>query len=87
MGFIFIGQRLADISTKVVERAQGYLFGRTTGDNDLQKIRRICGKSSEVHLKVSRLGLGEFIYWNGVTAKQVKFKKYDSKGKTPFNVS
>jgi len=43
MAFVFIGQRLADISTKVIERANGYLFGRTFGDNDKKKITRIVG--------------------------------------------
>jgi len=71
LNFIWIGQRLADISTKAVERCQSYLFGRMTGDNDLKKIRRICGKEAEVHKVVPRLGIGEFIYWDGSDAKKV----------------
>jgi len=71
MSFLFIGQRLADISTIAVERCQGYFFGKTTGDNDKQKIRRICGKDAGIHKLVSGLGVGEFIYWDGVQGRQV----------------
>lgn len=45
MAFVMVGQRIADISTKVIERAQGYLFGRTSGDNDRKKIKRIVGNA------------------------------------------
>lgn len=81
MAFIFIGQRLADISTKVIERAQGYLFGKTTGDNDKNKIRRICGKSIGIHEKVSNLEQGEFIYWNGAKGWELQFDEYISEVK------
>lgn len=68
INFIFIGQRLADISTKAVERCEGYLFGRMTGDNDLKKVARICGKERGIHEVVPRLKIGEFIFWNGSDA-------------------
>jgi len=68
INFLFVGQRLADISTKAVERSDGYFFGKTTGDNDLKKIKRICGKDSGVHEMVPTLDVGEFIYWNGAEA-------------------
>lgn len=63
LGFIFIGQRLADISTKVIERAQGYLFGKMTGDNDLKKVKDICSK--KIANRVKELKQGEFIYYSG----------------------
>ena len=64
LSFMFIGQRLADISTKVIERCQGYLFGKMTGDNDRNKVKRICGKASGIHDKITKLKRGEFIYFN-----------------------
>lgn len=71
MNFIFIGQRLADISTKAVERCQGLLMGRMTGDNDLRKIKRICGKDTGVHEIVPTLEIGEFLLWDGEEATKV----------------
>jgi len=61
--FVFIGQRIADISAKAVERCQGTLVGRMTGDNDLKKLNRILGK--ELTDRVPYLKLGQFIYYNG----------------------
>lgn len=80
MGFIFIGQRMSDISAKIIERAQGYLFGRATGDNDIAKIRRKCGKDLGIHEDVKTLKRGEFIYYFG---KRLPFNcpKYDGKTK------
>lgn len=78
MNFIFIAQRLADVSTKAVERCQGYLMGRMTGDNDLKKVQRICGKEIDVSTIIPKLELGEYIYWNGIEAiRIVDTPKYD----------
>lgn len=76
--FIIVGQRLADISTSLIERASGYLFGKMTGDNDLSKLRRICGSDIEMDDFVKKLQLGEFIYWNGSSAYQFNCPKYKS---------
>jgi len=46
--FVMIGQRAADISAQIIERAQGYLFGRASGDNDKSKIKRIVGKRARM---------------------------------------
>lgn len=70
MNFIFIGQRAADIAAQAVERCQGYFFGKMTGDNDLKKIQRICGKNEAIHEIVPTLDVGQFIYWNGEEAKK-----------------
>jgi hypothetical protein len=78
LSFMFIGQRLADISTKVIERCQGYLFGRMTGDNDKNKIKRICGKDSNIHNKVTSLKQGEFIFYNGRREMLLHAPKYTS---------
>jgi len=72
INFIFIGQRLADISTKAVERCDTYLFGKMVGDNDLKKVGRICGKDEGVQDVLPSLNIGEFIFWNGEEAKKVK---------------
>lgn len=71
MNFIFIGQRAADIATQAIERCEGYFFGRMSGDNDLKKIARICGKDQGIHEIVPTLGIGEFIYWNGERARKI----------------
>lgn len=60
--FIGIGQRLADISTKVVERSRYYLFGAMTGDNDIRKVRRIGGKGLAEKLKT--LDQGQFVLYD-----------------------
>lgn len=85
MTYIWITQRLSDVSTKAVERANGYLFGRILGDNNLLKIRRICGKDSGIHEKVKELGVGEFIYYNGERAWGLRFPKYETTAK-PFQI-
>ena len=76
MSFIMIGQRLAEISTTATEKAQGYLIGKSSGDNDLSKIKRICGKKSGVSDIISLLNVGEFIYWDGVKPTKIKFPDY-----------
>jgi hypothetical protein len=86
MSFIFVSQRLADVSTRAVERATGFLFGKMCGDNDKAKIRRICGKDAKVHEMVSELKTGEFIYWNGISPYKIRFPSYDSHGKKPYPI-
>lgn len=94
MAFIMIGQRMADISAKVIERAQGYLYGKTSGDNDKNKIRRIVGDAiisqqqdagewvrvsgDKITNEVSRLNMGEFIYFNGKNGRFMKFAEYQT---------
>jgi hypothetical protein len=40
---IGLGQRFADISTKVVERTKYFLLGTVSGDNDIKKIKSMFG--------------------------------------------
>lgn len=69
--FVFLGQRLADISASAVERSTCYLVGRTTGDNDVAKLQRILGKDAKdkqgipLSELVKTLDLGQFLYWDG----------------------
>ncbi len=65
LSFIFIGQRLADISSKATERCHAYLIGKMLGDNDLRKLRSITNKN--LTWKVKGLEVGEFYYYNGQT--------------------
>lgn len=74
--FIIVGQRLADISTSLLERCQGYLFGRMFSDNDIQKVKRICGRESDIHEKVKKLDVGDFIYFNGTSAYEFHCPEY-----------
>ena len=77
MAFIFLARRMAQVSTKAVENCRGYFFGKTSGDNDLKKIRRMT--TDVVRDEVPKLGLYDFIYWNGVYAKKViNIPKYEA---------
>jgi len=84
MAFIGITQRLADVSTKIVERSQYLLIGKLTGDNDLRKIKRITNKQIMEHAK--QLRRGEFIFWDRDNREYVDligFPKFKQNGK-PF---
>lgn len=77
--FIIIGQRLANMSTALVERCHGMLFGKMVGDNDLAKIRRKCGRDSGIDDEVKKLAdFGEFIYWNGSSAYKFNCPEYNN---------
>ena len=102
MAFVFIGQRMAEISTKVIERSNGYLLGRCGGDNDKKKIARIVGNAvietklendewlrvtgDKISEEVSRLETGEFVYFNGKTGRLIKFPEYKTESK-PISLS
>jgi hypothetical protein len=84
---IGIGQRFADISTKIVDRTRYYLIGATSGDRDLVKIRGIGGKG--LAEKVKALKKGEFIFFDKEdkeTMTLIYFPKFKQKGKpTPHD--
>jgi len=77
MNLILITQRLSDVSTKAVERCSTYAFSKMTGDNDLKKVQRICGKESGVAETLPKLGVGEFILWNGDHASKLNVPLYN----------
>jgi len=82
MFIIGLGQRLADISTKVIERTRYYLLGATSGDNDLQKIRRMAGK--QIADEVANLKKGEFIWLDRENKEyflKIYFPKFEQNGK------
>lgn len=65
MVFIGIGQRLSDISTRIVERRRYFLLGRANGDNDIAKIGRMF--SPEVGKYIKGLPVGSFIFYDKET--------------------
>ncbi len=81
LSFMFIGQRLAEISTKAIERCNSYLLGHMIGDNDKKKIKNICGKDSNIHNKVADLKQGEFIYFSGNKEMLFRCPQYISTNK------
>lgn len=85
LGFLFLGQRVADISASVIERSTCYFVGRTTGDNNIQKLRRIVGSEAgqnelgiPIYEKAKTLNVGEFIWWSGESAYQFKCPLFES---------
>ena len=77
--YLGLGQRLADIDAKIVERCKGYMFGRLVGDNNMQKVRRIVGKNgNNVVEAIKVLGIGQFIFYSGDKVTQFNFPKWES---------
>jgi len=84
--FVLISQRLADLSTRAVERCNSYLIGKTSGDNDIAKLKRLIGKDSNIVDEIKNLNVqnGEFIFYNPTIRNQdVQFPLYNSKGQKP----
>jgi hypothetical protein len=81
MIFLFITQRLADVSTKVIERTRYFLLGATSGDNDLAKIRRMGGKKLADY--VLSLKRGEFLLFDKDNKNQfrITFDLFTQNGK------
>jgi len=82
MVIIGLGQRFADISTKVVDRTRFYLIGATSGERDLVKIKGIGGKG--LADKVRTLKRGEFLFFdkeNKETMTLIYFPLFVQKGK------
>lgn len=60
---IGLGQRLADISTKVVERTRYFLLGSISGENDAKKIRAMFGIRGKAVVDTLRgLKRGDFLW-------------------------
>jgi len=83
--YLLVGQRLADLSSRAVERINSYLFGKMVGDNDLAKLKRIVGRKSVIIDEVQKLEIekGQFLYYNGASTYDFNCPKYDSKGQKP----
>jgi hypothetical protein len=79
LSYLFVGQRAADISTSVIERSTVSFIGKTTGDNNIRKVKSLIGdKAGEeqlgmpIHEVAKTLELGQFIWWNGQEAWKFK---------------
>jgi hypothetical protein len=77
MHYIAIGQRLNDISTKVIERLRP-LIGLTLGDNSLKKIKAQLPK--KLRYRVSQLPQRHWIYLNGTTNPEIEIPLYKRSG-------
>lgn len=75
--FIGIGQRLSDISTKIVERTKYMVIGSISGDNDRQKLKRMFGveKGERMVNAITALRRGEFL-WIDKDNTENSFKIY-----------
>jgi hypothetical protein len=62
MYFIGVTRRLSDLSTQFVESCRNNLIGKTVGDNDLAKIRKMYG--NDVTDLVSNLKPRAFIFYD-----------------------
>jgi DNA replication protein DnaC len=86
--FVGIGQRLSDINTQYCERTKFVLLGSLSGDNDLQKVRRMYGRErgQRIISAISSLRKGEFLFIdreNTESSLKISVPKFESIGK-PF---
>jgi len=81
MCFIGIGQRIADISPKAIERRRYFLLGRANGDNDLQKIGRMFNPIVAEHLKALQVGSFLFFDKETNTLDEIGFPLFNQMGK------
>lgn len=84
LAFLMIGQRASDISTKAIERMQTYWIGRTSGDNNVRKLKGIVGNKAgsdtlgmPLHEKARTLKIGEFLFYNGAEAWLFESPKFE----------
>jgi hypothetical protein len=76
--YIAIGQRLNDISTKVVERLRP-LVGLTLGENSLRKLRAML--PDDLKDRIQQLPQRTWIYLDGKTNPEIKIEPYKKEGK------
>lgn len=76
--YIGIGQRLNDISTKVIERLRP-LIGLTLGENSLRKIKSQLPE--QLKDRVQQLPKRHWLYLNGTTNPEIVIPEYQKCGK------
>ena len=86
MFFIGIGQRLSDISTRLVERTKYLLIGSLAGDNDLSKLKRAFGRElgQSIASEVRGLRKGQFLWVdrdNIENSVKISFPEFVQRGK------
>jgi len=75
--YIAIGQRLNDISTKVVERLRP-LIGKTLGENSLRKLRTMLPK--DLRVRIQTLPERTWIYLDGKENPELTIPTYEKEG-------
>lgn len=79
--YIGIGQRLNDISTKIVERLRPFI-GLTLGERSLAKIRAMIPE--ELRPRIQQLPKRHWIYLNGKENPEIEIPEYKREGKTTY---
>jgi len=79
MSFVFITRRMAQLSARAREQVQSYIWCRTVGQLDLDRVEKIAGE--EVANILPSLDLGEYVYYNGEKPyKIIDVPKYETSG-------
>ena len=79
--YVGIGQRLNDISTKIIERLRP-IIGLTLGENSLRKIRSMVPK--ELEARIQTLPRRHWIYLNGLDNPEIVIPEFKKEGKPSF---
>ena len=79
--FVCIGQRLNDISTKIVERLRP-LIGLTLGENSLRKLKAMI-PDDETKKRIQSLPQRHWIYLDGKSNPEITIPTYEKEG-TPI---
>lgn len=76
--YLGIGQRLNDISTKVIERLRP-MIGMTLGENSLRKIKAMIPE--ELRPRIQQLPKRTWIYLDGKSNPEIKIEPFKREGK------
>jgi hypothetical protein len=79
--YIGIGQRLNDISTKIVERLRPFI-GLTLGERSLAKVKAMMPE--ELRTRIQQLPKRHWIYLNGKENPEIVIPEYKREGKTTY---
>lgn len=85
--FIFVTNRLASVSTEIVERCQAYILFNIIGDNDLRKLRNIFSSvprkdKLKIISAIQKLDKQEAVFWNKHEATGFRVPDFNL-GKSP----
>jgi hypothetical protein len=79
--YLAIGQRLNDISTKVVERLRPFI-GLTLGENSLRKLKAML--PDDLKDRIQQLPKRHWIYLDGKLNPEIEIAEYKAEGKITF---
>lgn len=82
MHYIAIGQRLNDISSKVVERLRPFI-GLTLGENSLRKLKAMI-PDNETKKRIQQLPKRHWIYLDGKTNPEIEIPTYKKEGNATY---